>query len=407
MRRILVIGAGAQGNVIGSVLSRADDIDAIVLADIDTERAQETAANIDSRKISVDHVDASRTDETRDVIAKGSYDLVINTAVPEFIPSVMRAALEARTHYLDLSSVAFYERKGKPIEQLEQEEEWKASGRTAFVNGGSAPGLTNVMAREGIDDLDEVDSVLIKDYSIIESEEFVALWSLPVYLKDCVEPPTVWENGAHRRKPIYSGEEFYDFPAPLNHRGKVYLHAHEESITIPLFAGKSVGYCEYKIGDPEIDVWRFVVEQLGMMDEKPVEIDGLRVRPRDVLFRKIPRTIAPQRLTKLAAEGRFNSRNMLVCDVIGTKDGERRTIRLWSDSPDTRETCEMLPGVSDVSLATSVPAATFALMLLRDQIHHTGVVLPEMLDRQERSIFLRGIGQYRIRIHKRIESRMR
>ncbi len=116
MRRILVIGAGAQGNVIGSVLSRADDIDAIVLADIDIERAQETAANIDSRKISVDHVDASRTDETRDLIAKGSYDLVINTAVPEFIPFVMRAALEARTHYLDLSSVEFYERKGKPIE---------------------------------------------------------------------------------------------------------------------------------------------------------------------------------------------------------------------------------------------------------------------------------------------------
>lgn len=38
-------------------------------------------------------------------------------------------------------------------------------------NGGSAPGLTNVMAREGVDGLDEVDAIRIRDYSMVASDE--------------------------------------------------------------------------------------------------------------------------------------------------------------------------------------------------------------------------------------------
>ncbi len=406
MRRILIIGAGAQGNVVGSVLSRADDVGGIVLADLDIARARETAENIESRKIAVDRIDATQVEAMRRRMKEGEFDLVINTALPEFIPPVLRAALEAGTNYLDLSSVDFYGRSGKAIEQLEDEERWRVSGKTAFVNGGSAPGLTNVMAREGVDELDAIDRIIIRDYSITECDELIALWALPVYLKDCAEPPLIWKDGKPQRVPIYSGEEQYDFPPPLDHRGKLYIHAHEESVTIPLFVGKPVRYCDYRIGDPEVDTWRFVVQHLGLMDEEPVEVNGVRVRPRDLLLSRVPRTIAPRRLSSLVAEGRLNSRNMLVCEVTGRKDGKARLVRLWTDSPDTREACRMLPGVSDVSLATSVPAATFALMLLRGQIKRRGVVLPETLDDQERSDFLRGIGQYGIRVHKRIEERV-
>lgn len=400
--KVLVVGAGAQGNVVAGVLSRADDIGALVLADIDPDRARETAANIGSDKVRVDRVDAGDLDRTTAFLRAGRFDLVVNTALPEFIPEVMLAALRAGTSYLDLSSALFYARRGKPIEQLEHEEEWKASGRTALVNAGSAPGLTNVMAREGADGLDDVESIKIRDYSVVTSDRFVALWSLRTFLLDCATEPLVWEDGRPKRVPIFTGEEMYDFPPPIGRRGKVYLHAHEEPVTIPLFVGKPVRHCDYKIGEPDIDAWRLLVQGLGLLDDTPIEVPGARLSSREVLLMRLPRTIAPQRLLDRVGSGRLNSQSMVVCEVVGTKDGREARIMLWSESPDLRIASTIVRGTSDVSLVTSVPAATFSLMLLRGQIRRTGVVLPEMLGPDERSIFFRGIGQFGIQVRRRM-----
>jgi saccharopine dehydrogenase-like NADP-dependent oxidoreductase len=401
--RVLVVGAGAQGNVVAGVLARAQDVAAIVLADLDPERARETAANIGSPKVTVDRVDASALEPTAALLRAGRFDLVVNTALPEFIPIVMLAALRAGTNYLDLSSLVFYERQGKPIEQLEQESEWGASGRTALVNAGSAPGLTNVMAREGAEAFDRVDSIRIRDYSVTTSDRFEPLWSLPVFLLDCATEPMIWEDGRPKRMPIFSGEEIYDFPPPIGRRGKVYLHAHEEPVTIPLFVGRPVRYCDYKIGEPDIDAWRLVVEGLGLMDEAPVEVRGVGVSPRELVLKRLPRTMAPQRLIELSESGRLNSQSMVVCEVEGWKDERRGRVVLWSDSPDLKTACTLVRGTSDVSLVTSVPAATFSLMLLRGQIRRTGVVLPEMLGPDERTIFYRGIGEFGIQVRRRVD----
>ncbi len=403
-RRVLVLGAGAQGNVVAGVLSKADDVGTVVLADIDPERAGETAANLGSAKIRTGRVDAGDLEGTTAFLKSEPFDLVVNTALPEFIPRVMLAALRAGSHYLDLSSTFFYEKRGLPIEQLEHAEEWKASGRTALVNGGSAPGLTNVMAREGVDQLDEVDGIRIRDYSVTTSDEFVALWSLPVFLLDCATEPLIWEDGRPKKVPIFSGEEMYDFPPPIGRRGKVYLHAHEEPVTLPLFVGKPVRSCDYKIGEPDIDAWRLLVQGLGLLDDAPVAVGGVRVSARDVLLKKLPRTIAPQRLLELVESGRLNSQSMVVCEVSGRKDGRPARVTLWSESPDLRTASALVRGTSDVSLVTSVPAATFSLMLLRGQIGRTGVVLPETLGPEERSLFYRGIGEYGIRVRTRIDA---
>ena len=59
-KSVLILGAGAQGNVVGTVLSRADDVGRIVLADLDAARAEETARSIGS-----DQVEVARDDEAR------------------------------------------------------------------------------------------------------------------------------------------------------------------------------------------------------------------------------------------------------------------------------------------------------------------------------------------------------
>jgi len=400
-RSVLVLGAGAQGNVVGTVLSRAADVGRIVLADRDLARADETAASIGGDKVRTVSADVTAVDETAALMRAGEFDLVVNVAPPQFIPQAMKAALLAGRNYLDLSSVFLYEIDGLPYEQMQDAAAWAASGRTALINAGSAPGLTNIMAREGADLLDEVDRIAIKDFALTTCDEFVPLWILSVYAIDCATEPWIWEDGRPRKMPIFSGEEIYDFPPPIGRKGKVYLHAHEESVTIPLHLGKPVRYCDYKIGEPDIDAWRFLVERLRLMDETPVEVRGVKVRPRDLLLAMLPPTPSPQRVMQLVAEGRLASRCMLACDVTGSRAGRPEAVRLWTDSPDLAGACRLIPGASDISLLTSVPAAVFALMILRGQIDRPGVVLPETLGRAERDLLLEGIAEYGIEIRRR------
>jgi saccharopine dehydrogenase-like NADP-dependent oxidoreductase len=401
-KKVLVLGAGAQGHVVAFVLSRAPEVASLVLADLDPRRAERTAASV-GRGVGAMAADASDSARTADLLRSQGYDLVVNTALPDFIPQVLRAALAAGIDYVDLTSILLYERQGQPIEQLELAAEWRDSGRTALVNGGSAPGLTNVMAREGVDALDEVEAIRIRDYSAVTCDEFVALWSPRVFLMDCATPPLIWNAGRPERVAIFSGEEEYDFPPPLARSGKIYLHAHEEPATLPLFVGKPVGYCDYKLGEPDIDVWRFVVERLGLMNEEPVEVAGVKVSPREFLLSRMPATLSPDQLRALVEAGRLDGRTMVLSEVTGSRDGRRARLTLWTESPDMRAASAVIPGASDISLLTSVPAATFALMLLRGELGSAGIVLPEMLGPEARSVFRRGIAAYGIEIRSRAE----
>jgi saccharopine dehydrogenase-like NADP-dependent oxidoreductase len=279
---------------------------------------------------------------------------------------------------------------------------WEASGRIALINAGSAPGLTNIMAREAADQLDEVERIAIKDFALTSCDEYVPLWILRVYAIDCATEPWIWEDGRPKRVPIFSGEEIYDFPPPIGRPGKVYRHAHEEPVSIPLHLGKPVRHCDYKIGEPDIDAWRFLVERLRLMSEEAVDLGGgVRVRPRDLLLKVLPETPSPQRVQQLVAEGRLASRSMLTCDVTGRRAGRPAALRLWTDSPDLAEASRIIPGASDISLLTSAPAAVFALMVLRGQIGRHGVVLPESLGEEERALLLDGIAELGIEIRRR------
>lgn len=403
MRRheVLVLGAGAQGNVVATLLARAGDVSRIVLADLDAARAAETAASIGSDKVRTARVDVTAVEATAALMRDGGFDVVVNVAPPQFIPQAMHAALLAERNYLDLSSVALYEIDGLPYEQRQEADAWERSGRLALINAGSAPGLTNIMARDAADRLDEVERIAIKDYALTEGEGYVPLWIPSVYAIDCATEPYVWEDGAPRRVPIFSGEEIYDFPAPLGVRGKVYLHAHEEPVTIPLHLGRPVRHCDYKIGEPDIDAWRFMVERLRLMDAAPVALGGGSVSPRDLLLKVLPPTPSPQRLMQLVREGRIASRSMLVVEVTGRRGGAPVRIQTFTEAPDLRESCAIVPGASDISLVTSAPAAVFTLMILRGQIPRRGVVLPESLDVGTRALLREGIAALGIRIASR------
>lgn len=403
MKRVIIVGAGAQAVVLSGVLARAEDVREIVLADIDLERARAVAHSDGGAKVRPERLDASRREAVSARLAKGRFDLLVNATLPMYVRPLIEACLQARTAYLDMASNEIYPRPGVPVEQLAYAAQWERAGLPCLTGAGGDPGLSNIMAKDAVLEMEEVDAIRIKDYGVVECDHPVALWSMRTYLEDLSLPATIWEDGQPRQVAAFSGAEDYDFPPPLSLRGRCYHHDHEESVTIPLFCGKPVRYCDFKLGEPDIETWRLLIQGLGLMGEKPVALSGGAVSPREVLFRLIPPTACPERQGELYASGRLRSRLMLVCDVTGRKDGKPAAFRLWTDSPSGEEACRRIRGASDVSWLTAVPAAVFALMLLRGQVRRTGVFPPEVFDREQIALFYRGLKEWGITVTRQLQ----
>lgn len=408
-KRILIIGAGAQGNVLSGVLSKAEDVEKLTLGDIDVERAREVAEFVAPDRIEAVRIDASNVEEMTSLMKNGEHDLVVNATLTDFNRSIMQAAVNAKIHYLDMAShecrLDGTREAGqeKPIvEQFEWAKDFEDAGRMGVILAGGDAGLSNIMCREAADELDEIDYIGIKDFGVVECDIPVAMWSFQLYLEDCADKAVYWEDGQYKYAEPFSGAEMYDFPPPLNCRAKVVYHFHEEPFTIPHFIGKPVKYCDFKLGEPGLDMWEFLINQLGLMDKEPMDIGGAKVSPREVFFRKLPRTLTPKECVELVRENRLKSQMMVTVDVKGRKAGKNLHFKLWSVCPDAAKACGIIPGTNDVSWTTSVPASILSLMILRGQLKKTGVYPCETLDREERQIFFDGIREWQLEVHKQV-----
>ena len=405
MKKVIIVGAGAQGNVIGGILAKAPEVGKVMLVDLDLERAQEVARALNSEKIEVGKADASNKAELVELFKADSYDLVVNATLMAFNRPIIEATLEAGSNYIDMASDEFLpEKDGKQyaVEQLEYAEEFEKRGLMANILAGGDAGLVNVMAREAADELDVVDYIGIKDFGVVTCDEPVALWSFQTYLEDCNDEAVYWEDGEYKWAEPFSGEEDYYFPPPLDIKAKVFYHSHEEPLTIPQFIGKPVGYVDFKMGDLDSATWEFLLKGLGLMDETPQDFNGSLVSPKEVFCRQLPKTLTPDKCIQLVKDKKIQSQAVLAVDVKGTKDGEKLHYKMWTDSPNIEKACSMIPGTSDVSWITSIPASVLALMILRGQLNRTGVFPCETLDETERKLFFEGIKEWDVLVHKQV-----
>ncbi|HEU5319475.1 MAG TPA: saccharopine dehydrogenase NADP-binding domain-containing protein, partial [Methylomirabilota bacterium] len=146
--RIMLLGVGAIGTVVARHLAGHRATTSLTLADMDTTRAESLARELPGRP-RVDRVDAA--DETALVRALRGHDLVVCAILPRFNARVMAAALEARSHYLDLAAGEH--------DQLAHDPEWKRAGLLAVNGMGEDPGISNVFARHAADRLDTVEAI--------------------------------------------------------------------------------------------------------------------------------------------------------------------------------------------------------------------------------------------------------
>ena len=141
-----MLGAGAMGSAAAVLLARHAEGDLLVI-DVDAGRAARVAerARAEARTLDPDEPVANVLKGVSAVAACLPYRLNLE---------VMEAALAAGCHYADLGGLFHV-----TLKQWELHDRFRDTGLSAVMGIGSAPGITNVLARLGADELDSVTSI--------------------------------------------------------------------------------------------------------------------------------------------------------------------------------------------------------------------------------------------------------
>jgi saccharopine dehydrogenase-like NADP-dependent oxidoreductase len=183
----------------------------------------------DARLDGEERVDAS---DARDVAeALSGCAVCVNCVDYRLNPAVMRGALEAGAHYVDLGGLYHVTKL-----QLELDADFRARGLGAVLGMGSAPGKTNLLARAAVARLGEEPRSLeiwaaTRDPAA-EGHPFPAPYSVRTLLDELSMRPVVVEDGEAVEVEPLSGEATRELPEPVGAATGIYT-LHSELATLP------------------------------------------------------------------------------------------------------------------------------------------------------------------------------
>src|SRR6202142_760555 len=278
--RIFVLGAGATGSLLAELLLRQGHT--VWCGDRDPARARRFLG--EKSTIAVAEVNARNM--LGIVRAARGCQLIVNASASVFNQIVMRAGLRLRAHYLDLSS--HLTRNPFKAEQFSYAKRFEEKRRTALINTGAAPGLTNLLVARAAEMLDQVESVQIRLYESSESDDPISQWSPEVTFDEAISHPRVYRHKKFKLAKRFSELEKFRFPDPIG-VSRVVLAAQDEVATLP--HSIPMQDLDVKIGGNEIDRLRRWHKQ------------GKLSKSRGMAPRQFPETSSPRKIAELIRQG--------------------------------------------------------------------------------------------------------
>jgi len=375
--RIFVLGTGATGSLIARLLVRQGH--QVTCGDRDPDRARRFLGR--KSQIPIRPVNARNLWSI--VRAATGCHLIVNASPAVLNKIVLRAALRLRVHYLDTAS----HQTDAPFqaEQLRFQKQFLAKRRTAVINAGVAPGLTNLLVARSADLLDGLEAVQVRLYESTGSDEPVSQWSSDGAFDEAVSRPRVYRNGGFRFGKRFGEREVFRFPPPIGAVGVV-LAAQDEVVTLPRVL--DMREMDVKIGGNDFERLRRWHRQ------------GKLRKSHGPGANRFPQTPTPRQMAGLVARGALYHARFAAAVVARGHKSERHAVIRWDASfPTLRQTRRREVYTSPVAWATAHMAALFVKHFPRGL---PGVHPPEALPASVRQAILAGARAYGIRVNKRL-----
>lgn len=373
--KVVIFGYGGVGSVLAKMLSKEKTISQVICGDILIKKDKIIG------KIHLKKIDLNNREKVIKFLKEINPEVVVNSAIPNFNLRIMDICLQTKVNYLDLASYWDLDKNPKALVPYEMEQMRYAKKFTdnhikGLIESGVAPGLTNLLSAECASKLDSVDYLKIRMCEDTGSKEIFFSWNKEWLLDEIACKPIIYENGKFPLVECFGGEEEYEFPKPIGKK-KTYYFAQDEVGSIPFYV--KTKKLDVKIYDNNIEVSKLLLA-LGLVSNKEVEVDGVKVKPIKLLSKILPDT-------KPGDEKRFpNSMFAVAIEAIGKKSGKNKSIKYSVIFPNQKTIEKMNLGANFISYPTALCAKLFAMAI--PKIKNIGVFPPEALNKSIREEIL-------------------
>jgi len=343
---VVLGGAGTIGRVVVRDLLWSHRRNRVVCADVDGEKASSVVASLGSARVSAAAADV-RQPATLVPLLRG-HAVVINCTQHTHNLNVMRAALTAGIHYVDLGGLFTWTRR-----QLALMDRFARARLLAVPGLGCAPGITNVLARLAVERLGAVERLEIRVAARdrgVPAGAFVFGYSPRTIVEELTLRPWIFSRGRFRTVPPRSGWELVPFARPVG-ASWVVRTRHSEIATLPVsFREAGLEACDFKVG----------------FDREFVRTLMRRLR-------------SGASLARLAAEGRRTTTpdDHEISRVTAIGPRTQGPSRIVTVDCHAKARPEWAAGAGDVD--TAAPASIVAQMIASGRITAHGVIPPELV----------------------------
>jgi len=347
--RLLVLGAGQMGRAAAYDMTRQDDVDAVLVADVDARNLAETEAMVDSDKLETIGLNVGDISDVAAVM--GRVDAALGAVSYTYNVELANAAVEAGIHYCDLGG------NNSVVDgELALDQKAKEEGVTVIPDTGLAPGMVSLLAMHGVAAMDEASDVHLRVGGLPVDPKpplnYMVVFSVQGLINEYVEPCLAIRGGRviGDIEPLTEVEDI-SFDPPFQRLEA--FHTSGGASTLPRTLLGRVRNLDYKtIRYPGHASKMHAMYRLGLMSRDPLDIDGTVVQPRRVL----------ERLLSLNLPKSGRDVILLRVTVDGVKDGAS-----------ARATYEMVDygeperGITAMMRDTAYPSSIICLMMARGQ----------------------------------------
>lgn len=362
MRVMVIGGTGLEGSELVRDLMRSQ-VEEIIVTSRSLDKAKKAAEDFSKEgksKVTAIPLEVNNHDEAVEAIKDADVDVVASTVGPFYIygPKTAKIAIDAGVPYVDIND------EFKPTRKvLEYDEDAKEADIPVLIGCGASPGCTNLLAAYGASKLDKVDKINIDWVWPATSGGggfAVILHFLEIISGDCVQ----FMDGEFKYVPAGSGRREVDF-SKVGTQPIAYV-GHAEPETLPRFIeGVKEVTCCGGVYPPITDEVAYKLQSLGLTREKPFEVNGQKVDPREIsnIILENFETEANKELEEYCLT---DENGAIIVHITGEED----------DNPVTYS--YSLTHAADK--LTANPASIAAQMIAKGEIKDKGVLTPEQLD---------------------------
>jgi lysine 6-dehydrogenase len=358
--KMLVLGAGLQGCATAFDLLQNPAVTQVTIADLHPEQL---AAFLDPYK-GTDRLKAVKLDvkDLPAVTALMRGHVSVMSAIPYYFNAPMAAcAVEAGCHFADLggnTEIVF--------EQKKLHAAAAAKGLSVIPDCGLAPGMVNILAAEGIRRLDKAEKVKIYVGGLPRHPEPPLNYQIVYSLEGALDyyTTTSWILRGGKRTPVDALSELEPvvFPEPVGTLEA--FHTAGGVSTMPFSYEGKVDVLEYKtLRYPGHVAIMKPIRELGLLNNDPIDVKGVQVRPRDVFIAAATPVLKKPKAEDLVA---------LRVEASGLKGGKPSSV-VWQlvDYKDTARNISAMMRTTGYSLAIT------GMMQADGRVTRTGVLTPD------------------------------